>query len=175
MTNNDNPLSEVCAGLGITMEHSSPSYGKNADGWEHVRTTVTLHRKGRVVWSGPFHQGLACIRFLDKGLQRDHQSFKRGRSVMAQGILDRLGERWGSLAIKWTPPALADVMASLLLDGSPYFDAETFEDWADNFGYDSDSIKARDTYDTCMKTGLELARAFTREELDTLREAAQDY
>ena len=74
---------------------------------------------------------------------------------------------------KLPPPPLTDVLYSLLLDGGA---AEySFEEWASNYGYDSDSRKAEATYNECRDIGRQLERMFTRDELAALREAFQDY
>ncbi len=72
-------------------------------------------------------------------------------------------------------PKLDDVVSSLLLDGSAFFDGERFEDWAANFGYSSDSIKAKETFETCDRVGRDLARHLSRDELAGLREWASNY
>lgn len=52
---------------------------------------------------------------------------------------------------KPTPPELDDVLYSLYLDASSV-DGYTFADWADDFGYSDDSIKAREIYFVCQNT-----------------------
>jgi hypothetical protein len=53
-------------------------------------------------------------------------------------------------------PNIADVMHCLLMDASGT--EETFEDWCGNYGIDSDSRKALDTYLACQKTLVELRK-----------------
>ena len=72
-----------------------------------------------------------------------------------------------------TMPDPADVLNSLLLDGSA-IDAGDFEDWAGEYGYDRDSIKAEAMYEACVETGLKLRNAFGETLLNDLREAGQD-
>jgi hypothetical protein len=64
---------------------------------------------------------------------------------------------------------------SLLSDGSAFFDGHRFEDWADELGYSSDSIKAKETFETCDRIGRDLARFLSRDELESLREWASNY
>lgn len=78
-------------------------------------------------------------------------------------------------AFQKVTPKLEDVCASLLLDGSAFFDGERFEEWAANFGYSSDSIKAKETFEACDKTGRELSRHLSRDQIDGLREWASNY
>lgn len=71
-------------------------------------------------------------------------------------------------------PELADVMASLILDSSA-IDHTTFESWAGEFGYDTDSRKAEAIYRACLQEGLALRNSVGEAGLAKLREAAQDY
>lgn len=69
-------------------------------------------------------------------------------------------------------PDPAEVLASAAQD---YADARglTFEDWAGNLGYDTDSRKAEKTYDACMAMGDKLTTlGLTDEQIDTLAEFA---
>lgn len=69
-------------------------------------------------------------------------------------------------------PELVDVCYSLAMD-SDALDYDTFADWADNLGYDSDSIKARDMYDACREHGAKLRRALGHERFARLVAAVQ--
>lgn len=51
-------------------------------------------------------------------------------------------------------PTIGDLLSSLALDASSVIDGQSFEDWAGDFGYDTDSRKAERTYNAC-KAGAE--------------------
>lgn len=68
---------------------------------------------------------------------------------------------------------VADVLHSLILDSSA--NEMSFDDWCLEYGYSSDSIKARDTYDACQRNTDKLCRIFPRKTLEALRETLQDY
>ncbi|QWF18685.1 hypothetical protein [Lysobacter capsici] len=68
-------------------------------------------------------------------------------------------------------PELADVIFSLAMDASA-LDFDTFVDWADDYGYSSDSIKARETYEACREHGAKLRRAVGADRFERLRAAA---
>jgi hypothetical protein len=53
-------------------------------------------------------------------------------------------------------PKAADVMGDLLLDAESYDDADGFEDWARDFGYDTDSRRAERMYLACGETSRRL-------------------
>lgn len=54
-------------------------------------------------------------------------------------------------------PKLEDVLYCLFSDSSAH--EEAFEDWCDNLGYDTDSIKAKKTYDACVENFHKLKKA----------------
>lgn len=70
-------------------------------------------------------------------------------------------------------PRSASVLHSLLLDAEA--SVTSFRNWCDEFGYDNDSISARNTYDACQENADKLKRIFNLEQLDQLAEALQDY
>lgn len=65
-------------------------------------------------------------------------------------------------------PSLTDVLGSLIRDAVD--PAETFEDWASNYGYEPDSIKAHKTWEVCCDFYRKLVRAFGREQLERMQE-----
>lgn len=188
------PLTVALASLGVTMEASAPSAGVDkADGkegkaWPHIAYTVTLSRNGKVFWSGPYKLGVGHVALPKTVLEvrkaigclhSDALAHKvevasKGRTVtytpeIEAGIAAYLART------QKVSPTLLDVFNSLLSDGSPEFDAEDFEGWAGNFGYDTDSRKAFGIYQACCEVGKALRRAFKPAEIETLRKAAQDY
>ena len=48
-------------------------------------------------------------------------------------------------------PEAHDVIGSLLMDAQGIEGCTGFPDWAENYGYDTDSIKARGIYDLCRE------------------------
>lgn len=71
-------------------------------------------------------------------------------------------------------PDVCDVVASLLLDGSA-IDRSSFEDWACDFGYDTDSRKAESCYRACLDIGLRLRAVLGDDTLTKLREALANH
>lgn len=74
---------------------------------------------------------------------------------------------------KTKSPDIAGVLHSLIMDSSAC--AQSFSNWCDDYGYDSDSIKARDTYDACQVNSDKLCKVFTRVQIEQLQEMLQDY
>ena len=75
-------------------------------------------------------------------------------------------------ALKESDLTINAVMHSLLSDEIRGMD---FEDFCSDFGYDSDSIKAKKIYNACVKNTDKLYRVFTNDELESMREQLQDY
>lgn len=71
-------------------------------------------------------------------------------------------------------PDPCSVIHSLLLDGDA-IDHPSFESWAGDFGYDTDSRKAEATYRICLDMGLRLRNGLGEDLLRQLREVFQDY
>ena len=72
---------------------------------------------------------------------------------------------------KLAPPLLRDVLYSLVMD-SDVLDYPCFAEWAEAFGYDSDSIAAKDVYEACLRNALRLRQLI---DLDKARAAFEDY
>lgn len=114
--------------------------------WPHFEWRVTLTREGktRVL---PYKMGLGhvttkCGKRVETHRRHVHRPCDHAR---CQGEL------------KPTPPDLYDVLTSLKADDTQ---GETFEDWCGNYGYDTDSRKAMDTYLACQTSTTESRKFF---------------
>lgn len=80
-----------------------------------------------------------------------------------------------ALRVKTIPaPDLRDVVYSLMQDAS-VLDAASFEGWASDYGYSTDSREAERIYRECLKIALELRAMIGDTVLNDLRNAIQDY
>ena len=70
-------------------------------------------------------------------------------------------------------PDVTGLIHSIILDGSAC--EESFEDWRSNFGYDTDSRKALETYLACQENYNKFRKLFSHAEIEALRELLQDY
>lgn len=168
--------------------HCSAPEARYKDDWLHIHFDIRLARKGYLLpiyvssytlGTGHLEKGVVCV----TGLVR----FKKSKGVLHLSIPEfhlmsiinrgtRLKDPTVLLplltkiaTVTKLQPSIKDVLCSCVLDGSAFFDAMTFEEWADNYGYSSDSIKAKEAYDTCMEIGLHLTRTHTERELKALR------
>ena len=71
------------------------------------------------------------------------------------------------------PPTQASVLYCLLSDADAL--DYSFDEWCDNLGYDSDSIKANSMYEACREIARNLDDVFTPEQIEKLQELLQDY
>jgi hypothetical protein len=71
-------------------------------------------------------------------------------------------------------PDSVDVMWSLSRDAD-VLDSGGFEDWAAEYGYDSDSRSAESTYRACLEIALKLRGAIGEAGIEKLREAGEDF
>lgn len=89
-------------------------------------------------------------------------------------ITDQRGiAQWNKENAKPVRPSEADVLYSMLLDSEA--NEQSFNDWCSNFGYDTDSRKALDTYQACCDNAEKMYKIFSRAEINSLRELLQDY
>lgn len=69
------------------------------------------------------------------------------------------------------PPTLADVLPCLFSDADAA--DSTFEDFCDDFGYDTDSRRAEHTYRLCQQTAIRLRHLFGSD-FEAVRQYAAD-
>lgn len=172
------------------------SQSRNADGkWLSLNWKIKLGRKrGDLTgWQliTDYGQGIAHAPGYEHSWnQSGHQTeyFKivaeKGRTA---GVLPKLSNGkvdWyeakdfhGYKTGKWRPippPLLRDILYSLISD-SDVIDYAGFEDWAGNFGYETDSRKAEETYKACMDIALKLRALIGEKAMSELRVLFEDY
>lgn len=174
------------AEAGITIKVLSGPRGKFENDWQGIEYTVELYHKDRVLWTGPYTLGIGHVKLPKQSGPTYAMGFSREEESMYESwvrkphadFTDKLlqAQVAAKLAAKQkVTPKLDDVVHSLVSDGSAHFDSQSFEDWCGDFGYDTDSRKAEDTYRTCDEIGKKLMRALGRETIEGLREWASNY
>lgn len=71
-------------------------------------------------------------------------------------------------------PTIGDLLSSLALDASSVIDGQSFEEWAGDFGYDTDSRKAERTYRACKAQAEKLEGLLGEDFLHVLVYGAPD-
>lgn len=79
-------------------------------------------------------------------------------------------ECWAALAAirrtRWTPDPI-EILWAIARDGDAL--ESTFEDWASELGYDTDSRKAERTYRACQENCLRLKKILSADQIQILR------
>lgn len=137
--------------------------GKN--GWDHFLYFVNIGT-GKDMFTTQYECGLGHIELKRKGSYwpMPNPPYRKGTVAYAE---------WAAQAYQPKAPRNSDIMYSLLLDSeaSDY----SFSEWCDNFGFDSDSISAFNTYQQCENIGKQLKKVFTNEQLQQMRVALDNY
>lgn len=187
-------IEAACAELGLTMtaEFVPFSKSRNAkpreDGkvWRSLNWKVSLiagtasgsygqHSSVRAILTTDYAAGEANCPSYKNGQRRTKEVDDRINYELETGKAAKGGGgNWGVVGGKPILPELADVIASLVMDAS-VIDASTFEEWARDLGYDTDSRKAEATYRACLETALKLRNGVGEAGLAKLRDACQDY
>lgn len=160
-------------GLTIESEFIPFSQSRNKENtYPSLNWLVTLKRAGNDLLSTSFSAGWAhCPAYSDPTLGRQ-DSVQRFKTIREQCETGRNGKpgKPGT----WIKPDSVDVIYSLVSD-SCVLDYASFESWADDFGYDSDSRKAEAIYKACLDIALKLKAAIGADAIERLRESFMDY
>lgn len=137
--------------------------GKN--GWDHFLYSVSIG-EGSSMFTTQYKCGLGHIELKPKGKYCPMPSppYKKGTIAYKQ---------WAEQAYQPKKPKNSDIMYSLLLDSEA--SSYSFSEWCDNFGYESDSIKALNIYQACCNIGKQLNKVFSQEQLQQMKIALEDY
>jgi hypothetical protein len=173
----------VRLGLSVTAKFVPFSQSRNREQKDCILNwKVTLQRNGRDIMTTDYSAGQGhCHSYknppkfengtIDKYLQR-----KRIADECENGKTSRLTEHGSRFHVGGAAilPDECDVIYSLVLD-SDVLNYSGFEQWADNFGYDSDSRAAMAIYQDCLDIALVVKQAFIAQEWESLEAACQDY
>jgi hypothetical protein len=170
---------DTMAELGLTVESDFIPFSKSRNKGEKqpsLNWRVRLMRKGKLGIETEYGAGCAHCPSYKQRIGKPSYDEKRaidfecetGKAARLMASMDHI------IGGKPIPPDPADVIHSLVLDGSA-IDAGSFESWASDYGYDIDSRKAEAMYRACVDTGLKLRAALGEDGLSKLREAFQDY
>jgi hypothetical protein len=175
------PITPEQAGLSLSVI-AGPT-GALREDWPCISYRVAIHdSRRREVWSGDYHLGTGHVKFRGKrpvNLSLTEASIAEhlalGKTIRPEYRKEQAETAAKFAKVQGVTPKLNDVAHSILSDGAAFFDGQRFEDWAADFGYDPDSRKAEAVFKACDDTGRQLARAFSRDTLDGLREWASNY
>jgi hypothetical protein len=177
---------------GVTMTAAFVPYSQSRsakalpDGkpWRSFNWRVTLARAGRVFLETDYSAGSGHAPAQKAGRAiLMHSGYSEGvaREMLTEWEIEHgFPGIWFSACIhrqsRAAPimPDLADVLYSLSSDAS-VIDYGGFEQWASEFGYDTDSRKAEGIYRACLECALKMRNALGEAGLEALAAAAQDF
>ena len=165
-------LDATLEALGVTLAATFVPQSQSRNSNEKRPTLnwrVVVVRSKRPQYACDYTQGIAHAPGYPQTLRKSPNLAANERHAAERG---RYPQNWESAAATHdkplTPPKLAEVLSSLLLDSTAF--GQTFEDWANDYGYDTDSREAERTYNACRDAGAAMAKLFTGQEIETLRE-----
>jgi hypothetical protein len=182
---NTTELTGKLAELGFALE-STEATGIVKEDWPCLAYTVTLSYQGRGILTTAYHLGTGHVSREDIARVSDNYSTPARYAAYYVTVLRKpyakfVDQNGWVAAVAYAAnrrnvkPHLADVLHSLCVDSTPYFAHSTFEDWAGEYGYDTDSRKALATYEQCIDTGRKLARALPADVLEQVQALTADY
>lgn len=154
-------VEEQLNAMQVTMSAVYAGETVRGNNWQCDAWRVTFKRTGKADITQDYYKGTG----LRKQVQKMPVPAYRKNTIAY--------EAWAKTAFKPVAPTATDVLYSLLQDSDAV--DTSFSDWCDNYGYDSDSLKAFSTYTACCDIGKQLRTMFTYAELDALRNLLQDY
>ncbi|QJI53029.1 hypothetical protein XccvBFoX4_gp75 [Xanthomonas phage FoX4] len=161
-------------GVTISAQFVPFSQSRNkGDKLPSLNWKVTLKLRDKEVITTDYMQGSAhCPTYkkpvkLASGARDTHMTEKAIASECESG------RRYNDKRTMIEPPSVVDVMYCLLSDARA-LDCRDFEYWCSDYGYDSDSIKAKAAYDYCVTEGLKLRSAFGADRFYQLQELFGD-
>ena len=131
---------------------------------------VTLFKDGKKILSADYMAGIAhCPSNQHRATMYSHEA------VIAECETGFQSSENFNLRRKDKPilPDFASFVYSILMDSEAF--EYSFQDWCDNYGCDTDSIKAEKMYRECLDTARELYLALGTSEVEELHELFQDY
>jgi hypothetical protein len=184
MTTTEENIEQSLKEYGFSLETSEASPGDN-----RLDYGITLKFNGKSVLTTEYHLGLGFVKIAE--VKSERFWLRPGRLTNDEGCMFAAWKKkpyadfkdkalQTAVAVKIANaknlrPTLPDVVHSLLMDGTAFFDAATFEQWASDFGYDADSRKAEAIYKACDNIGRTLASKIDAETLAKARKLLEDY
>lgn len=146
---------------------------KAGEKYPSLNWKITLLKAGKPILTTDYSAGCGHVpgyNFADNSI--DHANMVKrvcetgkSRTILASGI---------TFTGKPILPNPTNVIYSLVID-SDVLNHPSFEEWAEDFGYDTDSRQAEKTYQACLQIALTLCNTIGDAGFSMLQEAFQDY
>lgn len=149
------------AEIGVKFEVSAAGADLNRDGWKCDG------------WHCSFNAKTGAGEHFDFYTGTGHRVHGPVPSYLQDGNRAPGRNRWKQTNCRPLAPFAASVLYSLILEASA--DDMSFSRWCADYGYDSDSMKALNTYNACCENAKRMRKVFAREQVSHLSELLQDY
>jgi hypothetical protein len=186
-------IQELLESLGLSIEVGDPApFFK--DNWAAVEFKLTLNFQGKAILSDlSYKMGVGHFPLKYDNLpftyKNGRDSFTEEEESLYYALKYNPSPRYtnqskvdkihASIAAKISKlegitPSLTEVMFDQVQNYS-VLDFSSFEEWAEDYGYDPDSRKGEKCYKECLRMALALRNALGEDAITKLREAYQDY
>lgn len=172
--------------MGVTLDAVFVPFSQSRNKGEKnpsLNWRVTLKKDGREVIATDYMQGSGhCPAYSSptlfaSGKRDEYTTQKRIAAECETGRTTSRGDHrtssFDASGKKIAPPSVVNVLYSLMQDGRA-IDSRDFADWCADYGYDTDSRKAEETYRACLDIGLKLRGTFGEKTMRELYELFQD-
>ena len=181
----DTKTAEYLKSIGVSYDVNHTAEMLHDKEWQHDLFYIVFTAKNHKVEGFEYKTGIGH-RITPPTYKNGRQAF--GYSTEQQRELKKLRELIGKSGLieakkavtkcvtnkeAITMPTQASVLYGLVLDSSA--GDESLPDWCDNYGYDSDSMKALSIYNACIENAKKLNNIFTREQLEAISELLEGY
>lgn len=155
-------LAETIAAHGLTINAEFVPFSQSRNVGESHRSLnwrVTLQQNGRDILTTDYGAGIAycpAYNMLKMNTWNNRETIEQREAIEFETEKGRAWRRsYLGIGGAHIMPDPIDVIYSLAMD-SDVLSYCTFEQWAESFGYDSDSRKAESTYRACLEIALKL-------------------
>jgi hypothetical protein len=173
-------LLQVAHELNLSVASEFVPFGKSHNAGNKDRSLnwrVTLRRDGRDIVTTDYSAGIAhCPAYKRLKMGFGRTTIEQQEAIefeTEKGREYRSGSTLGIGGAAIVPSSL-DVISSLAMDAD-VLEYSSFEDWAENFGYDPDSRKAETIWKACVEIALKLRSGLGNDALEALQQAASEY
>jgi len=161
-------------GLTIAAVFVPFSQSRNkAEKYPSLNWRVTLQYNGRDIITTDYSAGMAHCPAHNRAGLGSQNCIMRDKVIREECETGRESLDYGKRG-KALLPDPCNVLHSLVMD-SEALDYSTFEEWAESFGYDSDSRKGEAIYRACLEIALKMRAGLGESLLAQAREAFQEY
>ncbi len=160
----------------ITLKHQTPI---KLDNWACYEWQVQL-KNGKKEYSFPFYTGTGCVDKTKPRYKRHPEFHQISVSLENDGIkgptisvlqLTDINKKnhgkWDYLLYEVKTPTKNEILHSLAMTAADMMTMPTFDEWCSDFGYNNDSIKAKNMFEACYEQTAKMKQLLSPTDFDT--------